>query len=467
MKINNLSKLSLAFILSFAVLFSSCESWIDTDINISPNNPSDVPMKLLLPSIQANIAYSLEGNDLVRPTNIWLQYYNGVARQSYSQAHYVFNSADVDNLWNTIYADIFMDIEQVLAKADETNSPYYEGVAKVCLAFTLGTATDVWGAIPYTEAMGGSDNLSPVYDSQESIYGDIQTLLDEAIAALSQPENTIPLENDLIYGGDVSLWIKAAWSLKARYAITLSNVNGAQAYTDALTYLSNGFGSSDEDFVFHFDDTYYSPLYAFMDERSGDLVMGSTFIDMLQNDSDPRILVFSADGSASVGSEPGTTDDGSLPGVYSAGKSAAAYMMTYSELKFIEAEALLASGDATNAYAAFQDGAMASSLVALHTSEDYGWVTEADIEGTTWWGVISVGANNLTQEMIMTQKYIAGYNTAQPYVDYRRTGFPVLNRATGATADIPYRFPYAQTELNYNSNVPSASLYDKLWWDNN
>jgi len=469
MKINKLLKLNLAFILFFAVLFSSCEKWIDTDINISPNDPNDVPMKLLIPSIQANMAFSLEGNDIVRPTNIWLQYYNGWARQSFSQARYVFKPSDINNLWSTIYSSIIMDIHQVLIKAEETKSPYYEGVAKVCLAFTLGTATDVWGDIPYSESMQGDLNLSPKYDTQAEIYADIQTILDEAITALSKPEseNVVQLENDLIYNGDLSKWIKAAYSLKARYALNLSKVNGNQAYTDALAYAANGFTSNADNFAFKFDETSNSPLYMFMDDR-GDINMASTFINMLKADGDERIFVYSSDGSSSVGSEPGTdVNDGiAKPGDYAAAKDASSFFMTYAELKFIQAEALLATGDATNAYTAYLDGAVASNLSALSVDPSYDGLTETDIQSWTWYTVISVGANNLTLELIMRQKYIAGFNTVQPYVDYRRTGYPVLTRATGATNDIPVRFPYAQSELDYNANVPqNVSLYDKLWWD--
>ena len=44
---------------------------------------------------------------------------------------------------------------------------------------------------------------------------------------------------------------------------------------------------------------------------------------------------------------------------------------------------------------------------------------------------------------------------------------PALSLSGGAVlSSIPTRFPYAQGELDYNTeNVPSASLTDKVWWD--
>jgi hypothetical protein len=37
-------------------LFSSCEKWIDTDINQNPDAPKQVPMNALLPAIELNMA---------------------------------------------------------------------------------------------------------------------------------------------------------------------------------------------------------------------------------------------------------------------------------------------------------------------------------------------------------------------------------------------------------------------------
>ena len=464
MKIKNISKLKIAIVLIFAVFLTSCDKWIDTDINISPNSPSDVPMKLLLPSIEANMAFSLEGNDIVRPTNIWLQYYNGWARQSYTQSHYVFVPSDINNLWSTVYSDIIPDIYKIIEKAEEKESPHYAGVAKVCLAFTLGTTTDVWGNIPYTEAIQGDDNLNPHYDSQESIYQVIQTLLSEAITQLSSPKNAIDLEGDLIYGNDRNQWIKAAYALKARYAITLSKVKGNAVYTEALGYLDKAFTDNSDNFAFKFDETSNSPMYMFMDER-GDVNMASTFINMLKDDSDNRIYLYAEDGPNSEGAEPGTDDnDGiSAPGPYAAAKDASSYFMTYAEQKFIEAEALLATNHPGEAYQAYLDGAVASNVLVL--GDKYG-VTEDDVKGWGWYSNISVGADNLTLELIIKQKYIAGYNTLQPYVDYRRTGYPELQPAQGATTAIPRRFPYPQSELTYNSNTEGpVQLSDKVWWD--
>ena len=54
MKNLNIRKLGILLFLPF--LLFSCEKWIDAEMNIDPDKPSDVPMEYLLPSIQASMA---------------------------------------------------------------------------------------------------------------------------------------------------------------------------------------------------------------------------------------------------------------------------------------------------------------------------------------------------------------------------------------------------------------------------
>jgi hypothetical protein len=43
-------------ILLVETVLSSCEKWIDPDINIDPNNPKEVAMAQLVAPIEANLA---------------------------------------------------------------------------------------------------------------------------------------------------------------------------------------------------------------------------------------------------------------------------------------------------------------------------------------------------------------------------------------------------------------------------
>ena len=146
MKHKILSKIMLFVLL--VVVFSSCSKWIDTDMNINPDAPADVPMNLILPTVEARLAFDIVGsNDVTRPQSLWMQQMTGIARQSQAEGAYSFRSGDVNNLWGNVYSGVLMDAKQLMEKAVELQSPHFEGVAYVLTAATLGIATDNWNKI--------------------------------------------------------------------------------------------------------------------------------------------------------------------------------------------------------------------------------------------------------------------------------------------------------------------------------
>ncbi|MGB8703789.1 MAG: SusD/RagB family nutrient-binding outer membrane lipoprotein, partial [Gillisia sp.] len=254
-----------------------------------------------------------------------------------------------------------------------------------------------------------------------------------------------------------SKWVKAANSIKAKAYLQLSNQLGDEAYTKALAAAQNGFTSNDDDLAVPFEDQNRNPIFQFMEQRT-DIRMGSTFVDMLTATDDPRLPEYVAkngDGEY-VGSVPGSENsDASYPGPYAASPTSPVYFMTYSQLKFVEAEAQFKLGHPDLAQTAYQE-AVAASVLRVTGEANTEWL-DANINGKT-----------VTFEDIMKQKYIDGFATNQPYADYRRTGLPVLQLAEGAlTPTIPTRFPYPQSEYDYNAeHVPSnGQLTDKVWWD--
>ncbi len=448
-------------------ILPSCKKWIDTDLNVDPNRPAEVTMDLLLPGIQCNMSYGLLGNDAVRTTNMWMQQFNGFARQSLTQGRYSYRSADVGNLWAGIYAGDLNDLKIMLDLAESSNSPHYVGVTKVLTAWNLVTTSDLWGDIPYSESCMGVENLTPAYDTGQTIYAVSQTLLDEAITALAATESThSPGADDMMFGGNLDQWTSVAYALKARFALNLSKVNGNSAYSEALTHLANGLTSNADNMTFTFDATNQGPIFQFMEQR-GDISMGATFVDILIADGDPRIAEYCADadedvaGDQYVGGRIGHNDEEmSPPGDFVAAGAATGYFMTYYEQKFIEAEANLELGQAAAAYTAYLVGCVASVMEVTG-------LTQAEVEALPWYTAIDVGQANLDLPTIMRQKYISAFGTVQVYTDWRRTDLPALSLANGAvTTEIPRRYPYPQTELDYNGdNVTQVQITDRLWWD--
>ncbi len=110
---------------------------------------------------------------------MWVQHVSGEARQAATEGkNYKITEADVNNAWNSFYNGSLMDLKLFIDKTGDEN-PQSRGVGKVLMAMALGQMTDLWGDIPYTEAFLGNDDLKPAYDSQQSIYTVINTLLTE------------------------------------------------------------------------------------------------------------------------------------------------------------------------------------------------------------------------------------------------------------------------------------------------
>jgi hypothetical protein len=419
-------------------------------------------MSLLVPTIQQTIGFTILGNDGARPVNTWIQIFDGVARQSQTQARYQLTAADMDNYWGSVYTDALMNSKILLDKAVAEGSPHNAGVAKVLLAYTIGITTDLFGDVPYLEALRGTENvLTPGYDSQEIIYGSIFTLLDEAIADLGNAEEPVGIDGDVIYDGDADAWLKAAYAIKARAQLQLSNVNGANAYKGALAQISNALASNSDNMLVPFDAANPNPLNQFMVERA-DIRMCQTFLDELEANSDPRIpFLYGADDEGGVsGSSPnGENEAASPPGEYLASQSSPIVMISYAEVKFIEAEAAFMDNDPERAVQAYKD-AVEASLEEIAGEVDADWFATI---------IDSESAGTISLEKIMMQKRIALAGQIQPFSDWRRTGIPSLALVPGATkTEIPRRFPYAQGEIIYNAaNVPAVgSIIVPVWWDN-
>jgi hypothetical protein len=405
------------------------------------------------------MGFNLMGNNTVRTTNLWMQQFDGYSRQSFTEMRYQLTPADVNNVWNSMYSGGLMTTKVIIDKATAAESPHYSGVAKVLTATILGVLTDLFGDLPYSDALNGQEgNLTPTFDSQQAIYGTIQTLLTEAIDELGSTDNAIDLAGDAIYDADLDSWIAAAWALKARHALQLSKVNGNQAYTDALTYAANAMSSNsgDMDVVWTAQDK--NPLYQFMVDR-GDIRMCETFLNLFIAD-DPRIPRFfgpDAAGGISGGTPAGENDATSVPGPFLASQTSPTTMISYAEVKFIEAEANFQLNHKAEALAAYQE-AVAASVNKIVGGDNSEWL-DANINNET--------EATLSLNKIMTQKYLALHGQVQPFNDWRRTGIPALSLVPGAkTTEIPRRFPYAQDEITYNSNTPANVLItQRLWWD--
>ena len=468
MKFSKYITLSLAIIAAFS---TSC-SFRD-DLRVDPTLASDVPMWRILPAVQVGLGYTAY-SDIGRVNSYWTQQYNGDYNQQNAASLYIFLSSDVDNMWNNYYTYLYSN-EIMMTKAKAQDAPHFQGIGEVLKAMTFGTMTSLWGDIPFSQALKATDsqeNLQPTYDKQENIYPALQVLLDSAIVHLSKSESkfTPDASQDLVYGGNMDNWIAAAHAIKARLYLHVRNKQ-SNAATLALQEIDKANFSSTSDFLVKFEGagiTTQAPLFQFIDQR-GDMGTSKTYTDTLVKYNDPRTLFLVDTSNGGVGgfelisgAIPGSAGDAEncVMGSYIASANTPSRLLTYEEVKFIEAEAAFASGDLTRASTAYNDAVKASVLSITGSSD-------AAFEGA----VASDTSSSITLQKIMVQKWIALPLQSEVFTDWRRTGFPALSPVDNAQNDgvIPRRWPYPSGELNLNkANVPDEGirpLQTKVWWD--
>lgn len=472
-------KLNKLFILAaFTPFLFSCSEDVMDDINKEKNETTEMSADYIITDCGLKTAFETTGTDIAWYSSVYIEHSAGTWGQ-HSEADkrtgQTSNSL-MNNNWNSLY-DVLKNLKFVLDKTDpikgtEPNNRWARGVAYVLTAYNLAVATDMWGEVPWTEALQGTIIMQPKYDKQSDIYPKIFAMLDSAIANLNLATTGLP-SVDYIYGGtfanNKASWIRAANSLKARYWMRLSNRN-TNAAANALAAISAGaFTSAAQEMKFakyEATATAENPWYQFLNDRTH-LSVGQTLYDLMNQRNDPRIAVyFSLVGGVVVPAPNGTAQQ-TQGGVYSQslltinGATAPTPLMTYHELLFIKAEAEFRTSAATW-QATLQDAiraSFASKGLNQATADNY-FINEVTPRLTS--------GNELNE--ILTQKYIALYEheSIEAYNDYRRTGIPTMHNPNNATVGFVNRFPWALSEVSSNRNVPQTDLdyvyTTKVWW---
>jgi hypothetical protein len=236
------------YYLFFALLLlvvSSCEI-TDLDINTDPNNASEASLNLLLTSAQ------FEGvNTFAGGLNDATMGFQGI---NTSNDDFNFTNASWNGTWNFLYSGPLKDLEEIISGADPEVNPNYLGIAQIMKAYYFTTMVDLWGDVPYSEAFKGNAEetiTEPVYDSGASIYADAFLLIDQGITNLAKSQG-VSVKGDIIYGGNLTRWIKAAKSLKLKLLINTRNVNSNTAAIQSLISEGDLILSGSNDFQLRF-----------------------------------------------------------------------------------------------------------------------------------------------------------------------------------------------------------------------
>ncbi len=274
------------------VFFTAACSSDFLDINDNPNNPTEASITLLLPGAQVATAFSTS-RTAVENAGIFVQHFYNLSESTYGIAGNL-----TDNDFNGIYDTALKDLDLIIKDAETLGLAGHAGIAKVLTAYLYSVLVDLWGEVPFTEALQGETNFNPKFDEGSVIYDGILDLLDEAKvdfdASIALGSETI--STDLIYGGDLENWKRAANTIKLKVLLNLRLVDPARATTEIQSLIDEDFfieGNS-QDFQFQYGSSVtplnQHPIYQ-QDYVAGNktFYMNNYFMYNMVDRGDPRI----------------------------------------------------------------------------------------------------------------------------------------------------------------------------------
>ncbi|MEI7584814.1 SusD/RagB family nutrient-binding outer membrane lipoprotein [Runella sp.] len=471
------------YISAFIALFAmACSDETLNKIDTNPNIIADAPLNTYLPAAQTLVVQRVIGSlvilsgHAVETTN-----FTGINTATRFQVGDAANLAvgGGDN-WSGGFQALRY-FKNIRTKAEQQQRVGYGAIADIMSAYTLSLLVDVYGDIPYTE-VGKEDVIQPKFDKAQELYIEMQKLLDTGIQKCDQATTAAsrPANDDMIFKGNMTLWKKTAYALKARLYNRLSNTNGQETAQQALAALTNSFGSN-ENFTFtDFQDTPQNGnQIAQVGITQGTIAIAEGIITALKSYlepnedilADPRATIWFTRIGGKVVTTPTSraTTDVTLNGttyskpLFYQRRTSPLPMLTYTELKFIEAEAQLRLGDRTKAYTAYE-AAVRAALTQASIFNSAVALTATQINAYVARPKVLMGADKLTLKDIITQKYIylTVFQTQEAYNDVRRTGLITLMDPDGTAK----RFPYPVNEISRNSNAPQASDINTVYQDN-
>lgn len=479
---------------------SACDDYLD--VNVSPNNLPTASVQSLLPGAEIGTGF-LVGNTVQIVSSLWVQQMAGTGTQTDPYDRYNVSPGDFNNEWNALYATLLDDLQQIVVQGREEGNFHHAGMAQILQVYVWALTTDIWGDVPFTQALNFDEFEKPEYESQEAIYNRLITMLDEGVADLDKTTVVAASQGDQIYQGNLDNWKRAANSIKLKlYLQSRLKNQGSTAGINQLIADNNLITANNQNFnVEYFGSSgSFNPIYQYNHlTRANDMILSQRFYDSLNVLNDPRLPVFfTRAGGNFVTYDNGvhtatqfTSPNRSRWGVYvvgngvqnangtiSNGGAAPIRLITTAMVNFWLAEAALTLGTTGDAAEYFRQALEAqfadiTSFVSA-TSLPANFATDATAYINR--RVAAFNAASSTQgklNILIRDKWASSVGNAyEAYNDYRRTGFPNLaiaqNPQAGVTR-IPVRWPYALSEIQSNAeNVPlqdyPSGLLVPVWW---
>ncbi|MDE7124896.1 MAG: SusD/RagB family nutrient-binding outer membrane lipoprotein, partial [Muribaculaceae bacterium] len=301
------STLSAACIASMTVTGTSC---IDYNDNVNPNEVTDDMMasdnlrtgaffrQMLRRILLVRDGDLIVDSDYQIAQNLTHDAYAGYATQTLGNAgnhnQYSWNNQWVRSTYNFAYTGIMSAWNQLNQVAGQNEQAEIQALGNVVKVLGMHRIADSFGPLNYV-TFGADGNFNPL----EDVYAKFFEELDAAIDVLTQYANTgarLMSDYDLVYGGDVTNWVKLANTLRLRLAMRVVYADEALAKAEAEKSINHPLGFIDSKGNRPVLSGHYHPIvtiaYEFGDGPTGsggDCVPSASIVTYMANMNDGRI----------------------------------------------------------------------------------------------------------------------------------------------------------------------------------
>ncbi len=460
------------FLVSLLPMCMACDGF--EEMNLNPNEPTQVATDVLLPSAIRQGMTTLVTESFLLGNNI-AQLTAKTLRTEVDAYHW--NA--FPTVWEGLYTSL-TDISQVETAAIAEQNAVLEGVAIVLRSYIFATLTNAYGDIPYSGAIGGAeDNFTPSYDPQETIYTDLLSELRRADALLASGKGSI--DGDILFNGDALQWQRLANSLRLRLLMTANNqLPDAGTRFARIVDAGNIIGSNDENAVFTFLRGFPNQ-FPLIPLKTGDfdaVALSQTSYGLMLGHNDPRLSRYARPDNDDY-NDPvfsGAFNGSSTADCHKAGsRLGAAYfndpaqtltselgletakgiIMTYAEVEFLLAEAAVKGWINDPVETHYRNGIAASMAYYQVDYTSFGWAGFEDYYARS-------GVAYAQPTDVWEQKWLSLFFTGlEPYFELRRwyfesdfdwKGIPFMGPACGNLNNdrLPLKFTYPGQEQSLN-----------------
>jgi hypothetical protein len=445
----------------YLLLMASCGNLVE-GLNENPNSPTSSPYNFVLTGAQVG-AIMLHEGETARKANIFSGHLEGIDRQHLGFSEYIVSSGNFDSQWDDAFVNAIRNaiVAEDLA-IEEGRTGIATGISKVLQALSFGTATSLYGDIPFDEA-GYIKFENPAFNNQADVYEKLQTLLDQAITELESGEGRLVENTDFYFEGDAMPWIEVAYTLKARYYLHI------RSYNDAYQAALNGISSRDNSMLVpHIQAQPGSNLYNqfFAVARPNDIKISDFFEGIMNPSSADYRGNSKTDETARYDNYFATNNSGvtvNTRGYMSA--DAPFPLVSYAENLLILAEAGLRSNDVNtglthlNEFRTFMRlGGYLYDVDETSNGLVYDDYAANDFQSGGIANTDNLSQNDALLKEILEERYITLFGQIEAFNDTRRT-YDEQNVRVQVPPNVgdqlPQRFLYPQTEIDRNDNTPS------------